>query len=246
MGSNPNSRDGRGRSGGCLSRPIVSGRAPAAKWALHEVTQCEGDLSPLRNLRRVCIRRTCRIRAARTQAAGARPGCSAPPSADGRRPSGRSSACRVDEDGMPWRFRHKAAFVFGHDPETPKALVMGHYAARIAAHRSRRRRARCTATGPTSSRSRSAISSSRRGFLRPARNSKAFCGTSSSARHRTTAKRWSCSWSRGTTSRCAARCAPSSPAADAPDRSAGERALSAGAVHGRGRDDPDCGPRLDS
>jgi 23S rRNA (uracil1939-C5)-methyltransferase len=36
---------------------------------------------------------------------------------------------RVDEDGMPWRFRHKAAFVFGEDPRNPRALVMGHYAA---------------------------------------------------------------------------------------------------------------------
>ena len=34
----------------------------------------------------------------------------------------------VDDDGMPWRFRHKAAFVFGHDPKTQKSLVMGHYA----------------------------------------------------------------------------------------------------------------------
>ena len=30
---------------------------------------------------------------------------------------------------MPWRFRHKAAFVFGQDPRNPRALVMGHYAA---------------------------------------------------------------------------------------------------------------------
>ena len=36
---------------------------------------------------------------------------------------------RVDEDGMPWRFRHKAAFVFGEDPRNPRALVMGHFAA---------------------------------------------------------------------------------------------------------------------
>jgi 23S rRNA (uracil-5-)-methyltransferase RumA len=35
---------------------------------------------------------------------------------------------RVDEDGMPWRFRHKAAFVFGEDPGNPRALVMGHFA----------------------------------------------------------------------------------------------------------------------
>jgi 23S rRNA (uracil1939-C5)-methyltransferase len=35
----------------------------------------------------------------------------------------------VDEDGMPWRFRHKAAFVFGERPGNPRALVMGHYAA---------------------------------------------------------------------------------------------------------------------
>jgi 23S rRNA (uracil1939-C5)-methyltransferase len=34
----------------------------------------------------------------------------------------------VGEDGMPWRFRHKAAFVFGPDPKSPKSLVMGHYA----------------------------------------------------------------------------------------------------------------------
>ena len=36
---------------------------------------------------------------------------------------------RVDDDGMPWRFRHKAAFVFGEDPSNPRALIMGHYAA---------------------------------------------------------------------------------------------------------------------
>jgi 23S rRNA (uracil1939-C5)-methyltransferase len=36
---------------------------------------------------------------------------------------------RVDEDGMPWRFRHKAAFVFGESPRNPRALVMGHFAA---------------------------------------------------------------------------------------------------------------------
>ena len=30
---------------------------------------------------------------------------------------------------MPWSFRHKAAFVFGHGPGTPRTLVMGHYAA---------------------------------------------------------------------------------------------------------------------
>ena len=36
---------------------------------------------------------------------------------------------RVDEDGMPWRFRHKAAFVFGEDPRNARALVMGHFAA---------------------------------------------------------------------------------------------------------------------
>ena len=33
----------------------------------------------------------------------------------------------VGDDGMPWAFRHKAAFVFG--PGGPKGLVMGHYAA---------------------------------------------------------------------------------------------------------------------
>ena len=32
----------------------------------------------------------------------------------------------VGDDGMPWAFRHKAAFVFGPGP---KGLVMGHYAA---------------------------------------------------------------------------------------------------------------------
>src|SRR5215218_5495924 len=35
----------------------------------------------------------------------------------------------VGVDGMPWRFRHKAAFVFGSDPASPRTLVMGHYAA---------------------------------------------------------------------------------------------------------------------
>jgi 23S rRNA (uracil1939-C5)-methyltransferase len=35
----------------------------------------------------------------------------------------------VTNDGMPWRFRHKAAFVFGHEPGRPRTLVMGHYAA---------------------------------------------------------------------------------------------------------------------
>ena len=30
---------------------------------------------------------------------------------------------------MPWSFRHKAAFVFGHGAGTPRTLVMGHYAA---------------------------------------------------------------------------------------------------------------------
>jgi 23S rRNA (uracil1939-C5)-methyltransferase len=35
----------------------------------------------------------------------------------------------VAEDGRPWRFRHKAAFVFGRDPRNPRGLVMGHYAA---------------------------------------------------------------------------------------------------------------------
>jgi 23S rRNA (uracil1939-C5)-methyltransferase len=35
----------------------------------------------------------------------------------------------VDSDGMPWRFRHKAAFAFAQDPRPPKSLVMGHYAA---------------------------------------------------------------------------------------------------------------------
>ena len=32
---------------------------------------------------------------------------------------------RVDDDGMPWRFRHKAAFVFGEDPGHPRALTTG-------------------------------------------------------------------------------------------------------------------------
>ena len=32
----------------------------------------------------------------------------------------------VGDDGMPWEFRHKAAFVFG---DGPGGLVMGHYAA---------------------------------------------------------------------------------------------------------------------
>ena len=32
----------------------------------------------------------------------------------------------VGDDGMPWEFRHKAAFVFG---DGPRGLVMGHYAA---------------------------------------------------------------------------------------------------------------------
>jgi 23S rRNA (uracil1939-C5)-methyltransferase len=36
---------------------------------------------------------------------------------------------RVGDDGMPWHFRHKAAFVFGEDSRNPRALVMGHYAA---------------------------------------------------------------------------------------------------------------------
>ena len=35
----------------------------------------------------------------------------------------------VGADGMPWRFRHKAAFVFGSDRSSPRTLVMGHYAA---------------------------------------------------------------------------------------------------------------------
>ncbi len=35
----------------------------------------------------------------------------------------------VGADGMPWRFRHKAAFVFAPDPGNRKTLVMGHYAA---------------------------------------------------------------------------------------------------------------------
>jgi 23S rRNA (uracil1939-C5)-methyltransferase len=33
------------------------------------------------------------------------------------------------EDGMPWHFRHKAAFVFGPDPHDSRGFVMGHYAA---------------------------------------------------------------------------------------------------------------------
>ena len=35
-------------------------------------------------------------------------------------------AMPVGDDGMPWEFRHKAAFVFG---DGPRGLVMGHYAA---------------------------------------------------------------------------------------------------------------------
>ncbi len=38
-------------------------------------------------------------------------------------------AMPTGEDGMPWRFRHKAAFVFGPDRTNPRALIMGHYAA---------------------------------------------------------------------------------------------------------------------
>lgn len=35
----------------------------------------------------------------------------------------------VGDDGMPWQFRHKAAFVFGRDGRDGRGLVMGHYAA---------------------------------------------------------------------------------------------------------------------
>lgn len=43
---------------------------------------------------------------------------------------------RVDADGMPWRFRRKAAFVFAEGPRTGRrrgALVMGHFARASAA-----------------------------------------------------------------------------------------------------------------
>jgi tRNA/tmRNA/rRNA uracil-C5-methylase (TrmA/RlmC/RlmD family) len=95
----------------------------------------------------------------------------------------------VGGDGMPWRFRHKAAFVFGHDPGSPESLVMGHYAAgsqRVVPVET------CPVhsdTSRTASRSRSAISSPGRGSLQPVRSSMASCGTSSSGRRRTTAKR---------------------------------------------------------
>jgi len=35
----------------------------------------------------------------------------------------------VGDDGAPWHFRHKAAFVFGRDGRDGRGLVMGHYAA---------------------------------------------------------------------------------------------------------------------
>lgn len=35
----------------------------------------------------------------------------------------------VGDDGMPWHFRHKAAFVFGRAGRDGRGLVMGHYAA---------------------------------------------------------------------------------------------------------------------
>ncbi len=35
----------------------------------------------------------------------------------------------VGDDGMPWHFRHKAAFVFGRAGRAGRGLVMGHYAA---------------------------------------------------------------------------------------------------------------------
>jgi len=35
----------------------------------------------------------------------------------------------VGDDGMPWHFRHKAAFVFGREGRDGRGLVMGHYAA---------------------------------------------------------------------------------------------------------------------
>ncbi|MBP7779034.1 MAG: 23S rRNA (uracil(1939)-C(5))-methyltransferase RlmD [Acidobacteria bacterium] len=35
----------------------------------------------------------------------------------------------VDDDGMPWHFRHKAAFVFGPAGRDGRGLVMGHFAA---------------------------------------------------------------------------------------------------------------------
>jgi 23S rRNA (uracil1939-C5)-methyltransferase len=34
----------------------------------------------------------------------------------------------VDDDGMPWHFRHKAAFVFGRAGRDGRGLVMGHFA----------------------------------------------------------------------------------------------------------------------
>ena len=38
-------------------------------------------------------------------------------------------AAPVADDGMPWAFRHKAAFVFGDAPGKTRRLAMGHYAA---------------------------------------------------------------------------------------------------------------------
>ena len=83
-------------------------------------------LRPFRRVRRVSVAGRRLPRAAGPQARAAR-GAARPRAV----PRGLPAVAPVvpmpvGDDGMPWEFRHKAAFVFG---DGPRGLVMGHYAA---------------------------------------------------------------------------------------------------------------------
>ena len=152
---------------------------------------------------RICVRGT-----ARTQATRARPISS--PRARPRAPRVQPViGMRVDDTGWPWRFRHKASFVFG-DGADGRAPTIGHYARRLAPRRPDRRM-----SGARRSRQPARVCAARasgpRARPRPARRCAACCVISSSARRATIAKRSRCSSSRATTSRCARRSGPFSP-----------------------------------
>ncbi len=145
----------------------------------------------------------------------------------------RRSARPAGEDGMPWGFRQKAAFVFAPGAGRPRD---GPLRPRHARGRARRRVPGAPASGPTGSPSRCATSCAGPASPPRARRSRASLATCWCARRGTGARPWRCWSRRGARPSSRRRCARCCERPGAARRARAEPPRPARAVPRRPRD----------